>query len=114
MTRSRISSSLISPIFSSASAIQSFGVGAFTPLTASKTAPIRLLLRIVERGALVLPPSNDTASGKRPSLRRDHRALSLTVSAVVVEHYPVARLSQFVRPPRVGEESCVTPFATLC
>src|SRR5215475_12634378 len=70
-------------------------------------------LRIVKGGAFGLPPSNHTASGERPLLRRDYRALFFALSAVVVEYYPILGLSQFVRQRRVGEESRVAPFAAL-
>src|SRR5262245_45924960 len=41
-------------------------------------------LGIVEGGAFGLPPSNYTASGEWPLIRRDYRALYLPISAVVI------------------------------
>src|SRR5262249_42311354 len=66
---------------------------------------------IVKGGAFGLPPSNYAASGEWPFIRRDYRALFLSLSAVVIEHYPIVGLPQFVSQRRVGEEGRLAPFA---
>jgi hypothetical protein len=68
---------------------------------------------MIESCGFGFPPSNYTLSGERPLSRRDYCGLSLTLSVVVVEHYPVMCLPQFVRPRGVGKESRVAPFAAL-